>query len=648
MADNDPVLIPLRLETICIALMQLGDRVNAALHRQIGDRVRLHEQNSGGAYWAAERQVMEVSIDAMIQALATAAVQSEDLPHGSAVQVTYQEATGHRGRPRIEINYDFLAYGLELRGPTGLALVAEVSSRTICRRALEYGLVEPAAPVYTETIDEATSEVIRMYTSSTTGPVSTIADDALDQLMHLILEIFPTFGRRMIAGNLRRLGHRSPTLTLRLDVSLIAWQVPTLSLIMMDSMVYTDGISSFTPSSMAMIQNGVRGFDERQDADDDDDVEDLDAYGIDWAELHNADIMEHHAEHNSDQDLNPDAIDNPFANEGPHRLSHVEVEEPLCPSGIQDVASLDAHLALNPHSHSHGVMFLATYQSPVLVSPVYQSLPPKTVNRRTQNSMIWTQTLFALAHAVDFELNEMLDVNQLVADLENGQFSSVPVHSQQSAAELQPYESPLWLAPFIQHLLDQQYPPRVRPACMIAQQGITPSVVPTIRTPKEILTRRYSTELSTLSTLHLVGYGVAYLHYTRYRILDRVASDTGLQIDTPSQISSVDGVCIAYQDLFEWAQVNAGSFGNVKRVIVQSEQIREQLSRLPSESLTARQAILLGNLNTLVRDPDPTTMRGAAMGWTLADLRRAIQGLQSRQSQHLETQRPLTGPRPRA
>ncbi|KAJ7769546.1 hypothetical protein B0H14DRAFT_3509459 [Mycena olivaceomarginata] len=178
MADNEPVLIPLRLETICIAFMQLGDCVNAALRTQIGDRVRLQEQNGGvlrmleaiqqhsDVIPTAERQVMEVSIDAMIQALATAAVQSEDLPSRPAIQVTHQELTGHRGRPRIEIDYDFLAYGLELRGPTGLAPVAEVSSLTIRRRALEYGLVEPAAPVYTETIEEATGEVVRTYTSS--------------------------------------------------------------------------------------------------------------------------------------------------------------------------------------------------------------------------------------------------------------------------------------------------------------------------------------------------------------------------------------------------------------------------------------------------------------------------------------------------
>jgi hypothetical protein len=153
---------------------------------------------------------MEDSINAMIDALATAAVQSEDIPSRPAIPVTHQEPSGQRGRPRIEIDYDFLALGLELRGPTGLAPVAEVSSRTIRRRALEYGLVEPAAPVYVESTDEATGEVIRTYTSSITGPVSDITDGELDQLMHHILEIFPTFGRRMIAGHLRQLGLRVP------------------------------------------------------------------------------------------------------------------------------------------------------------------------------------------------------------------------------------------------------------------------------------------------------------------------------------------------------------------------------------------------------------------------------------------------------
>ncbi|KAJ7772766.1 hypothetical protein B0H14DRAFT_3589988 [Mycena olivaceomarginata] len=166
MADDGPVLIPLRLETIRIAFMQLGDRVNAALHTQIGDRLRLQEQSSGVLRMldaihqhsdmipVSEREIMGQSIEDMIQALDVVTVQSADLPSVPAISVTYSEPTGRRGRPRIEIDRDFLSFGLELRGPTGLASVAGVSSRTIRRRALDYDLVEPAAPVYTETVDE--------------------------------------------------------------------------------------------------------------------------------------------------------------------------------------------------------------------------------------------------------------------------------------------------------------------------------------------------------------------------------------------------------------------------------------------------------------------------------------------------------------
>jgi hypothetical protein len=44
---HEQALVPLRLETIRIGFIQLGDRVNAALRTQVGDRLRLSEQNSG-------------------------------------------------------------------------------------------------------------------------------------------------------------------------------------------------------------------------------------------------------------------------------------------------------------------------------------------------------------------------------------------------------------------------------------------------------------------------------------------------------------------------------------------------------------------------------------------------------------------------
>ncbi|KAJ7355297.1 hypothetical protein DFH08DRAFT_653173, partial [Mycena albidolilacea] len=215
------------LETIRIAYLQLGDRVTAALHTQIGDRLRLQEQHSGVLQMldaihqhsdvipVPERQIMEQGVDTMIQALATATVQSVDLPSEASIPVTYLQHVGGRGRPRIAIDYDFLSFGLELRGPTGLAPVAGVSSRTVRRHALDYDLVQPTAPVYTEELDETSGNVICTYTASTSAPVSDITDGELDELVHHILEIFPTFGRHMITGHLRQLRHHVPTLCIR-------------------------------------------------------------------------------------------------------------------------------------------------------------------------------------------------------------------------------------------------------------------------------------------------------------------------------------------------------------------------------------------------------------------------------------------------
>src|ERR1700753_811053 len=102
---------------------------------------------------------MEQSIDSMTRALSAATIQSEDATSRPSVSVAHQAHSGGRGRPRIEIDYDFLSFGLDLRGPTGLAPVVGVAPRTIRRRALEYGLVEPSVPVYTETVDADSGEV---------------------------------------------------------------------------------------------------------------------------------------------------------------------------------------------------------------------------------------------------------------------------------------------------------------------------------------------------------------------------------------------------------------------------------------------------------------------------------------------------------
>ena len=145
----------------------------------------------------------------MVDSLDQACHQSSDPYRGPQLQVVSRVQTGRRGRPRIEINQDFLQYALVLRCPTGISKsLQSCSSRTICRRALEHGLVDPGAPVCTEE-ELPNGQVAQVYTSST-PPVSVLSDPELDALLTSILQIFPDFGRRMLSGRLLSLGHNVP------------------------------------------------------------------------------------------------------------------------------------------------------------------------------------------------------------------------------------------------------------------------------------------------------------------------------------------------------------------------------------------------------------------------------------------------------
>jgi hypothetical protein len=142
------------------------------------------------------------------------------------------------------------------------------------------------------------------------------------------------------------------------------------------------------------------------------------------------------------------------------------------------------------------------------------------------------------------------------------------------------------------------------------------------------LTRRYSADLEILFSLQQGRYGAAYILYTRYRILSRITTEIGLNISKPTQTGTADGVSIRHPDLFDWAQVNAGSFANVKGVIVYSEQTREQLTSLSRP--TPAQRILLSHLNALAVDPQAGRISNIAMGWNIAELRRKLEAIHNR------------------
>jgi hypothetical protein len=155
-----------------------------------------------------ERAVIQSSVEEMLSLLEDAVQQSSDPPDAPPLTTSYLVHDGRTGRPSIHIPYEVLAAALRYRGPTHLAPIFNCSARTIRRIALGYGLVEPGLPVYVDYVNED-GETHRFYTSST-GSGSDLSDDDLDSLIFEIVQSFPNFGRRMIDGHLKHLGHCVP------------------------------------------------------------------------------------------------------------------------------------------------------------------------------------------------------------------------------------------------------------------------------------------------------------------------------------------------------------------------------------------------------------------------------------------------------
>lgn len=157
-----------------------------------------------------EYQTLQASTLEMIMELDSSILIAQDEPDGPPIQTTWTNRTGKPGRPRKEVHPELLAEGLQLRGgPTHLTGVFDsVSSRTLRRRALDYGIAKPGQPVYVDTAQaDGTSQ--RVF-NSMTPLVSNLPDEQVDIIMRHILETFPTFGLRMIRGRFDADGHRLP------------------------------------------------------------------------------------------------------------------------------------------------------------------------------------------------------------------------------------------------------------------------------------------------------------------------------------------------------------------------------------------------------------------------------------------------------
>ncbi|KAF6740948.1 hypothetical protein DFP72DRAFT_995989 [Ephemerocybe angulata] len=111
------------------------------------------------------------------------------------------------------------------------------------------------------------------------------------------------------------------------------------------------GQSHLSPNTLyarGTLERGQRGLFLGED------IGDIEAYGVDWADYDRADIRNHQEannEHEGDED--DEDRHNPFVLQTPTRMSHVEVADPRCPfQSPDDVDALDIALRALPFSSS--------------------------------------------------------------------------------------------------------------------------------------------------------------------------------------------------------------------------------------------------------------------------------------------------------
>jgi hypothetical protein len=124
---------------------------------------------------------------------------SSDPLEEPAIQFVRSAGTGRRGRPRVEIEPNLLSTALTLRAKTQIAKTANCSARTIRRRQLEHGIdiPRPGCSQARQTSGDNSNSLL---------PSGGVSDEELDWYLAIIMQDFPTFGRRLATASLRANG----------------------------------------------------------------------------------------------------------------------------------------------------------------------------------------------------------------------------------------------------------------------------------------------------------------------------------------------------------------------------------------------------------------------------------------------------------
>lgn len=171
-----------------------------------------------------------------------------DESHSGRPEVISRVHTGGRGRPRISIDPEFLRWAYAHRSTTAISRFLGVNRDTVRNALLEYGIAQPQQNPFPSAVPEIEGDIpaleednlldpdfpaperipddvvtgfaVNQQSTSNhdsartvvsyTGPLSTISDEELDELISRLRTHYRRAGITMLDGMLRRLGHRVP------------------------------------------------------------------------------------------------------------------------------------------------------------------------------------------------------------------------------------------------------------------------------------------------------------------------------------------------------------------------------------------------------------------------------------------------------
>ncbi|KAF8886368.1 hypothetical protein BD779DRAFT_1611784 [Infundibulicybe gibba] len=132
-------------------------------------------------------------------------------------QVVQVIHSGNVGRPRIEIDAEFLAWAHENRSTSGIARFLGVSRSLVQRTLLDLGLTHPQPPPITTRDDlldpmlPISTDLLDQYTvTQLSGRHSAISDADLDYVIGQLRTHYQRAGITMLDGMLRYTGHHVP------------------------------------------------------------------------------------------------------------------------------------------------------------------------------------------------------------------------------------------------------------------------------------------------------------------------------------------------------------------------------------------------------------------------------------------------------